>query len=54
MQARLLFAALVFFIAAVVASLVMLNYSRELTSTGMLKKAAKLQADIAKLTAKLQ
>jgi uncharacterized membrane protein (DUF106 family) len=49
----LLNAAMGLLIVAVVVSLVMLNYSRELSSTGMLKKAAKLEADLAKLTAKL-
>ena len=52
-RGRLLYAALVFFIAAVVMSLTMVNYSRDLTSTGMRKKTTKLEAQIAKLVSKL-
>jgi len=49
----LLNAALILITTAVAFSMVMVTYSRDLTSAGMLKKTAKLEADIAKLTAKL-
>jgi hypothetical protein len=45
--------ALIFLTSAVVLSLFMVSYGRGLTSKGMEKRIAKLEADIAKLTAKL-